>query len=587
MYNDFEDREDNIYGATPMPDIGETENITQEELHAEEFNAAESVEEKEAVMSGLEMSDESTENIPDSQVNAFSAEQEVNTFSSEPESEAFSPDPIVEDIPQEPSSSFYHYSYERGEQQTNDTNPSPYTESPEKTKKTMNKTLKKFVVCAGLAVVFGLVGGTVFQLTNYVGSKVGGKETEAKIESAGTVNNTTEETEIEKGDLVPVSSSGNNITAVSKSVMPSIVAITSVGVQEVQSMFYGTTREEYESSGSGIIVDQNDTELLIATNNHVVEGSETLSVCFTVELENPEDAVVEAQVKGTDSEHDLAVIAVKLSDIPSEIKSQIKVAEMGDSDKLEVGEQAVAIGNALGYGQSVTVGYISALDREVTVENITNNLIQTDAAINPGNSGGALLNIKGEVIGINSVKAAATGVEGMGYAIPINTAKPILDDLMNRTTRTKVETAEMGYLGVSVADVSEEASQVYNMPAGAFIKSVESGTAAEKAGIKQGDIITKLDGVTITSRTELLNRMQYYKAGETIEVVVQNSQNGEYSEKALTVTLDKRPADLSATTGESETQGQQSEGYQDPYGGYEQNPYSGNGQDPFSQFFGE
>jgi len=436
-------------------------------------------------------------------------------------------------------------------------------------------------------VVFGLVGGTVFQLTNYVGSKVGTKETEAKIGTTGTSDNTTVESEIEDDDLVAVSATSGDISTVAKNVMPSIVSITTIGVQEVQSMFYGTTTEEVESSGSGIIVDQNDTELLIATNNHVVEGAETVSVCFTVESENPEDAVVEAQVKGTDSEHDLAVIAVQLSDISSAVKSEIKVAEMGDSDTLVVGEQAVAIGNALGYGQSVTVGYISALDREVTVEDITNNLIQTDAAINPGNSGGALLNIKGQVIGINSVKAAATGVEGMGYAIPINTAKPILDDLMIRTTRTKVDTADMGYLGVSVADVSEEARQIYSMPAGAFIKSVEEGSAAEAAGIIKNDIITKLDGVTITSSTELTSRMQYYKAGEIIEVVIQQSQNGEYSEKTLTVTLGKRPADAAISTGETETETELPQGGQYPSDGYEQDPYGEYSEDPFSQFFGE
>ena len=276
---------------------------------------------------------------------------------------------------------------------------------------------------------------------------------------------------------------------------------------------------------------------------------------FTVDVDDPESSVVQAQVKGTDPDHDLAVVAVNLSDIPADVKEQIKIATLGDSDSLEVGQQAIAIGNALGYGQSLTAGYISALNREVTVDNITNSMIQTDAAINFGNSGGALLNIKGELIGINSVKAAASGVEGMGYAIPINTAKPILDELMNRTTRSKVTEEEKGYMGISPYDVSAEARQVYNMPSGAFVYEVTEGTPAEKAGIHKGDIIIKVDGVNVASASDLLERMKYYKVGETIDVVVATADNGEYIERTVTITLGEKP-EAASSSGEGQQQGQ-------------------------------
>ena len=346
--------------------------------------------------------------------------------------------------------------------------------------------------------------------------------------------------------------------------MASIVAITTVSVQQVQSMFFGTTEQEEEGSGSGIIVAQNDDELLVATNNHVVDGAETLSVCFTVDVEEPEDLVVEGQIKGTDPSNDLAVVAVKLKDIPDTVKSKIKVIEMGDSDQLKVGQQVVAIGNALGYGQSLTVGYVSALNREVTVDNVTNELIQTDAAINFGNSGGALLNTSGQLIGINSVKAAATGVEGMGYAIPINTASPILGDLMNRTTRSKVDTDEKGYMGITLVDVSDEAKEIYSMPSGAFVYSVEEGSAAEKAGIKKGDIITKFDGAAISSRDELLSRMDYYKAGETVDVVLSSANGGEYEERTVSITLAVKPTTGETTQSESSQGRQQDRSYGEP-----------------------
>lgn len=472
--------------------------------------------------------------------------------------------------PEEPprqSPSFYHYSYDSTQQSEGQEQDQPASESRKPRQEEAPKSPKKGIwpklaVSAAVALVFGVVGGVAFQATNYVGSKVLPRETEAKIESAGVVNNQT--AQANNGDTVPVSISGVDISQVAENSMASIVAITTVSVQQVQSMFFGTTEQEEEGSGSGIIVAQNDDELLVATNNHVVDGAETLSVCFTVDVEEPEDLVVEGQIKGTDPSNDLAVVAVKLKDIPDTVKSKIKVIEMGDSDQLKVGQQVVAIGNALGYGQSLTVGYVSALNREVTVDNVTNELIQTDAAINFGNSGGALLNTSGQLIGINSVKAAATGVEGMGYAIPINTASPILGDLMNRTTRSKVDTDEKGYMGITLVDVSDEAKEIYSMPSGAFVYSVEEGSAAEKAGIKKGDIITKFDGAAISSRDELLSRMDYYKAGETVDVVLSSANGGEYEERTVSITLAVKPTTGETTQSESSQGRQQDRSYGEP-----------------------
>lgn len=428
---------------------------------------------------------------------------------------------------------------------------------------------RKIAVAACLALVFGVVGGAAFQATNYFGAKITGQDTvtaagKNKIETAKGIDSgisskemqgSASGTEAESKEVNAVSGSSDGVAAVARNSMPSIVAITNKSVKEVQDLFFGTTQREALSSGSGVIIDQNDSELLIATNNHVVDGAEELSVYFTVDVDDPESSVVQAQVKGTDPDHDLAVVAVNLSDIPADVKEQIKIATLGDSDSLEVGQQAIAIGNALGYGQSLTAGYISALNREVTVDNITNSMIQTDAAINFGNSGGALLNIKGELIGINSVKAAASGVEGMGYAIPINTAKPILDELMNRTTRSKVTEEEKGYMGISPYDVSAEARQVYNMPSGAFVYEVTEGTPAEKAGIHKGDIIIKVDGVNVASASDLLERMKYYKVGETIDVVVATADNGEYIERTVTITLGEKP-EAASSSGEGQQQGQ-------------------------------
>ena len=349
-----------------------------------------------------------------------------------------------------------------------------------------------------------------------------------------------------------------NVKQITKDTMPSIVAITNQAIETIH--FYGQEFElDSESSGSGIIVGKTDDELLIATNNHVVEGSDELTVCFSVDTEDEEDKLVSAQVKGTDSSLDLAVIAVKLDDISKDVRKQISVIEMGDSDNVEVGDWAIAIGNALGYGQSVTMGIVSALDREVTLSTnngtISNNMLQTDAAINFGNSGGALLDANGNLIGINSAKASDTGVEGMGYAIPINTAKPIIEDLMNQTTRELVDAEDAGALSISVTNVSEEARQIYSIPSGAFVADVNKDGAADKAGMKQGDVITRLDKTGISSRDELLEKIQYYAAGETVEVTVQRMGDGGYTEKVLEVTLDEKPdTEESADIAEEEVQ---------------------------------
>ena len=304
----------------------------------------------------------------------------------------------------------------------------------------------------------------------------------------------------------------------------------------VQDFFGGVQQYPSESSGSGIIVGQNDSEILVATNNHVVADADTITVAFD------DDAVYEAQVKGTDSDNDLAVVAVKISDMSEDTLKSIKVVSIGNSDELEIGEQVVAIGNALGYGQSVTSGWISAVDREVTDEEgkTTGKLIQTDAAINPGNSGGALLNMQGELIGINSAKAAATEVEGMGYAIPVSVAQPILDELMNRETRYKADEDHAGYIGVTCLNVDSTSAQTYGIPLGAFVDSVEEGGPAQTAGIQKGDVIVKFDGMTVSGSSDLVGKLEYYQAGETVEVVISRAQNGEYQEQTVSVTLGKK-----------------------------------------------
>ena len=417
-----------------------------------------------------------------------------------------------------------------------------------KNNKNAAKWAKKIGAVALSAVLFGGVAGGVFTGVTYAtGATAKAQATQTESDSSQQTTTTKLQTATASTSTASSTSSGSmDVTSIVQSAMPSIVAITNKSVQEVQNYFSmfsrggGTQEQEVESQGSGIIIGQNDSELLIATNNHVVEGADTLSVCFA------DDNACEATVKGTDSDNDLAVIAVKLSDISDDTMSKIKIAEIGDSNQLQVGEQVVAIGNALGYGQSVTTGIVSAVNRQLEDSNSENGFIQTDAAINPGNSGGALLNMQGQVIGINSAKLASTEVEGMGYAIPVSTASPIFEDLMNRQTRTKVSSDQATALGIKGQTVDSSIAEAYGIPQGVYVAEIEQGSAAEKAGITAGSVITKFDDTTIESMDDLKSCLEYYAAGETVDLVVKIADNGSYVEKTLTITLDK--ADTSTTT---------------------------------------
>lgn len=344
-----------------------------------------------------------------------------------------------------------------------------------------------------------------------------------------------------------------DVSEIVSEALPSIVSITTKSVQEVQNYFgmygmYGYApqqqEQEVEGSGSGIIVGKNDDELLIATNYHVVEGADTLSVAFT------DGNAVEASVKGFDEERDLAVVSVSLDDVEDDTMDAVSIANIGSSDDLKVGEQVVAIGNALGYGQSVTTGIVSAKNRRMDSDNNTVtdgsddssdgvNLIQTDAAINPGNSGGALLNMEGEVVGINSAKLASTEVEGMGYAIAISDVTDILQNLMNETSRDKLDDSEHGVLGIKGSSVSSEAVQMYGIPAGVFVKKVTEGGAADKAGLKANSVITEFNGKAVSSIDQLIEYLSYYEPDEEVELTVQVPHGTSYKEETVKVTLDE------------------------------------------------
>lgn len=393
-----------------------------------------------------------------------------------------------------------------------------------KTSKPKKGYMKKVALVVGAAVLFGAVGGVTMQGTSYLTGKLLGKNTKSTVGTTKTVSNAKLTTS--------TSTVTSDVSDIVENTLPSIVSITNMSVQEVQNFFGGISQQESESAGSGIIISQNDSELLVVTNNHVVEGSDTLTVTFN------DGNSVEAQIKGTDSARDLAVVAVPLDKISDDTMNAIKVATLGDSDSLKVGEPAIAIGNALGYGQSVTTGIVSATGR--TIDGFDGEYIQTDAAINPGNSGGALLNANGEVIGINSAKINSSAVEGMGFAIPISDASDVIQNLMNKETRSKVSDEERGYLGFKGYDVSEEGAQMYNMPTGVYVKEVMSGGGAEKAGLTKGSIITGFEGSSISGMSSLQEQLQYYKAGEEVTLTVQiPDKNGEYTEKDIKVTLGK------------------------------------------------
>lgn len=396
-------------------------------------------------------------------------------------------------------------------------------EQNQEPKKKEKKKMPKLIKVISLALVFGIVASVAFQATNLVADRFLG---------------TTENREVKSVDNTKISQSTgetakSDIASIAEEVMPSVVSITNLSVQQVQSFFGGIQEQESKSVGSGIIISQNDSELLIITNNHVVEGNETLTVSFV------DEESVEAQVKGTDAAKDLAVIAVQTKEIKDTTMDQIKVAALGNSDQLQVGESVIAIGNALGYGQSVTSGIVSATGREL--EGIDEKLIQTDAAINPGNSGGALLNANGEVVGINTAKVATDTVEGMGYAIPISSVSDIIENLMNQETKTKVSEAEQGQLGIQGVDVTADSSEMYNMPTGVYVSEVIAGGGAKKAGITKGSVITGINGTSIDGMQALKEQLQYYRAGETVKITVATPEkNGEYAKRDVEVTLGKK-----------------------------------------------
>lgn len=413
-------------------------------------------------------------------------------------------------------------------------NSSFYDDKPKKEKK-KSGAFGKFVKFVAKAAVFGVIAGVAFYGINAAANYIYPTNQSAKnnVQLPATIVSGTAGG---SGAAVVM-----DVSDVVEEVMPSVVSVVGRFSNEITYGPFSLGKQEYDGSGSGIIVGQSDTELLIATNNHVIEDAQTLTVTFTdnTPQDMSDDVSVEALVKGTRSENDLAVIAVPLANIPEQVLNYIKIATLGDSDNLRAGEGTIAIGNALGYGQSVTTGCVSALNRQVQIENLNLNMIQTDAAINQGNSGGALLNMKGEVIGINSAKYSSTGVEGMGYAIPISSVVDIINELMNRETRTVVDAEDRGYLGVKGIEISADYSQAYGVPVGFSVQEVVEGGAAEKAGIQKYDIIVRVDGQTVESYADLSELLQYYKAGETVKVVVKYIENHEYVEREVELTLQK------------------------------------------------
>lgn len=392
---------------------------------------------------------------------------------------------------------------------------------------------KKIAGITAAALLFGTVAGGTMVGVNWVGDRAKAKDVPETSQSVTLNQPSTQKPE--QGGTGTITANPAIVMDVSNIVekaMPSVVAINNTMLYQTNNWFGPSQTYEVPSSGSGIIIGQNDTELLVVTNNHVVADSTNLKVSFI------DNTSVDAAIKGTDSETDLAVLAVPLEGIPSETLNQITVAAMGDSDALKVGQGVIAIGNALGYGQSVTVGYVSALDREVqTDEQTTRNLLQTDAAINPGNSGGALLNMQGEVIGINAAKYSSTEVEGMGYAIPISKANEIINELMNKKTRVQIEEASQGYLGVQGQNIDQTMADAYGMPKGIYVFKIVEGGAAAGSDLREKDIITKFDGQTVRTMQDLKDMLTYYEGGSTIVLTVQSLENGQYVERQVNITL--------------------------------------------------
>ena len=416
-------------------------------------------------------------------------------------------------------------------------NQMPEQNKPERREKRKGGAARKAAAVTAAAVLFGVVAGGVMTGVNLVGNHLMGlyiPQQSATAETQEAAEETTAAPQVKQqtqAAVAPVSST-TDVSAIAEAAMPSVVAINDTMTVEQRNWFGMPQTYQATSSGSGIIVAQSDTELLIATNNHVVSGATDLEVTFV------DDNSVAAAIKGTDSATDLAIIAVQLSDIPADTMSKIQVASLGDSDQLKVGQQVVAIGNALGYGQSVTVGYISAKDRKITDENgVEHTYLQTDAAINPGNSGGALLDLNGNVIGINAAKTASTEVEGMGFAIPISDARDILDNLMTKQTRIAVDKDAQGYLGIRVTNIDAATSQAYGMPIGVYVYQIMDGGAAANSDLKEKDIITKFDGQSITTAEELTDMLTYYESGSQVTLTVQTLVNGAYIEHEVSVTL--------------------------------------------------
>ena len=475
----------------------------------------------------------------------------------------------------------YRYSYIQNHKKQDQVNGDQHNDHQEtskqkrKHKRSMNLYAK--VICC--AILFGAIsGGMIF------GSFMIGKNAVKTTASSTTLETNAAKLSTSSGSKNGSSSSSGDtytVAQIAEQCKSSVVAITNQSVQEVQTMF-GTMQQQSTGSGSGVIIGKNDTELLIATNNHVVSGAESLTVCFN----DDKDAVFDAKIKGTDADNDLAVIAIKLSDISEDVLNSISVATLGDSTQMEVGDQVVAIGNALGFGQSVTSGVISALDREVTIDDTTATLMQTDAAINPGNSGGALFNMKGEVIGINSAKYASDQVEGMGFAIPMAKAQGIIENLMNQETRDKL-TSDYGFLNITGQDVSSDVAEMYGIPEGVYVSGTTDGGAAANADIQKGDIITKLGNTTITSISQLKEELQYYKAGETVEITLQrNTDNKGYQEQTVKVTLDNASEQSNTTTSQSNSSQSQSGSQTVPgYGSDGSSNGSSNGNSSIEDFF--
>ena len=416
-----------------------------------------------------------------------------------------------------------------------------YREATQAPKK-KNSWARRAAGITAAAVLFGTVAGGVMTGVNYVGARLTGLSditASAPAETEGTTVAQVPETSAaaSDGQNTTTVSTVTDVSSIAEKAMPSLVAINDTMTVEQNNFFGMPQTYQAQSSGSGIIVGQNDTELLIATNNHVVSGASDMKVTFN------DSTQVAAAVKGTDSATDLAIVAVKLSDIPSDTMSKIKVATLGNSDTIKVGQQVIAIGNALGYGQSLTVGYVSALDREITDENgIQHTYIQTDAAINPGNSGGALLDLNGNVIGINAAKNASTEVEGMGFAIPISKAQEILNTLMTKKTREAVDESAQGYLGIQGTNIDANASKEYGMPVGIYVYKIVEGGAAANSDLKEKDIITKFDGQSVTNMEELKQMLTYYEGGSTVDLTVQSLVNGAYVEHDVQITLGTKPA---------------------------------------------